>query len=212
MKPFLHVNLNSTKNLILSGGFPLLDRKIAELNCRVAFSLRRGHKRRVDRKFRDDRLFGGIKMLTIKWSNFIVRSLGFNKTGVDSASRSTVDGGLLHFHLLLVLLWVRIRDTGRDDEGEEAAGGEDDEQVEEHQRVRVLRHHHRVQDSKSSIWKGVSKTWSVSGGWISSPRNCLITNGPYNHAVQWVPEQTNGLEMDCAGNINKTKAILAPER
>ena len=141
-----------------------------------------------------------------------MRSLGFNKTCVDSASRSTVDGGLLHFHLLCILFWLRIRHTGRDDEGEEAAGGEHDEQVEEHQGVRVLRHHHRVQDSECSIWKGVSKTWSVSGGWISSPRNCLITNGPYNHAVQWVPEQTNGLEMGCAGNINETKIILAPER
>ena len=80
-----------------------------------------------------------------------MRSLGFNKTGVDSASRSTVDGGLLHFHLLLVLLRLRIRHTGRDDEGEEAAGGEHDEQVEEHQGVRVLRHHHRVQDSECSI-------------------------------------------------------------
>ena len=79
-----------------------------------------------------------------------MRSLGFNKTVVDSASR-TVDGGLLHFHLLLVVLRVRIGHTGRDDEGEEAAGGEDEEQVEEHQRVRVLRHHHRVQDSQSSI-------------------------------------------------------------
>ena len=45
------------------GGFPLPDRKIVELNCRVAFYLRRGHKRRVDRKFREDRLFGGTKML-----------------------------------------------------------------------------------------------------------------------------------------------------